>query len=135
MNRINARIIARITYAAFALCCIIAACDDSSTDTANDIVFPDKSVSYAQHVQPLFNLRCVNAGCHDDVSRASDLSLTSYYSLNARPGIVIPGNSQSSLLAQKIDGRLPHQNIPPLLINTNQINGVKKWIEEGAKKN
>lgn len=114
---------------------IINGCSDSATTPSNDIVFPDKDVSYSAHVQPVFNLRCATSGCHDDQSRAQDLSLTSYFNLTARPGIVIAGNSIASLLAQKIDGRLPHSNPIPILINSNQINGIKKWIDEGAKNN
>jgi hypothetical protein len=113
---------------------LIHSCDDSSTNS-NDIVFPSKNVSYSQHVQPLFNIRCVNSGCHDDQSRAGNLTLTSYLGISVNPGVVIPGNSQSSKLAQKIDGRLPHQNIAPILITTNQINGIIIWIDEGAKNN
>ena len=117
------------------LFCAGFACSDSSTTPSGDIVFPDSNISYAAYVQPLFNLRCSNTGCHDDQSRAGDLSLSSYFALTSKPGIIIPGNSKSSLLAQKIDGRLPHQNTIPIIINTNQINGVKKWIDEGAKNN
>lgn len=119
----------------FFLSLILIGCNDSSTDNGNDIVFPDKSVSYSAHVQPLFNLRCTNSGCHDDQTRTGDISLTSYINLTAKPGIVIPGNSNSSLLPQKIDGRLPHQNTIPIVINANQITGIKKWIDEGAKNN
>ncbi len=114
---------------------VILGCSDSATTPSNDIVFPDKDVSYSSHVQPVFYLRCATSGCHDDQSRAGDISLTSYFNLTARPGIVIAGNSKASLLAQKIDGRLPHSNPIPILINSNQINGIKKWIDEGAKNN
>ncbi len=110
-------------------------CGDNSVSNANDIVFPASNVSYAQHVQPLFNLRCMNTGCHDDASRAGGLSLTSYFNLTANPGEVIPGDSKASKLAQKIDGRLPHTYTIPVALNQNQIDGIKKWIDEGAKNN
>jgi hypothetical protein len=108
---------------------------DSGTTNADDIVFPSSSVSYAQHVQPLFNLRCSTFGCHDDQTRAGNLRLTSYIALTERPGIVVPGNSTSSLLIQRIDGRLPHPVNIPIIINQNQLDGMKKWIDEGAKNN
>lgn len=110
-------------------------CKDTTTAPGGDIVFPDSSVSYMAHVQPYFNLRCANYGCHDDQSRAGNLSLTSYYALRERPGIVVPGNAEASLLMQRIDGRLPHPLNVPILINENQLKGIKKWIDEGALNN
>ena len=113
----------------------VGGCKDSTTAPGNDIVFPDSAVSYAAHVQPLFTLRCANSACHDDQSRAGDLSLTSYIAMTSRPGIVVPGNSAGSLLMQKIDGRLPHSPGIPIIINDNQKKGIKKWIDEGARNN
>jgi len=109
--------------------------DDNPT-SASTIVFPDANVSYSQHVQPLFNTTCALSGCHDDATRQSNLSLTSYQNATARPGIIVPGNADGSILVQRIDGRLqpqmPYQRQP---LNSNQINGIKKWINEGAKNN
>ncbi len=113
----------------------LASCDDSGNTPGDEIVFPDKDVSYSAHVQPFFNLRCANYGCHEDQSRAGDLSLTSYVAMTERPGIIIPGDPQSSLLLQKIDGRLPHPINVPIIINTNQLNGIRMWITEGARNN
>ncbi|MBE0643368.1 MAG: hypothetical protein IH600_04755 [Bacteroidetes bacterium] len=114
---------------------VLTACDDSGTTPGDEIIFPEKDVSYAVHVQPFFNLRCANYGCHEDQSRAGNLSLTSYVSMTERPGIIIPGNPESSLLLQKIDGRLPHPINVPIIINTNQLTGIRTWIAEGAKNN
>lgn len=110
-------------------------CKDTTTAPTGDIVFPDSNVSYSQHVQPTFNLKCAFSGCHDDGTRAGNLSLTSYLNATAYPGIIIARDSQHSLLAQKIDGRLPHQTQVDLRLTQNQINGIKKWIDEGAKDN
>jgi hypothetical protein len=52
-----------------------------------------------------------------------------------RPGVVIPFDSQSSLLLQKIDGRLPHPLEVPIIINDNQLKGIKTWLDEGARNN
>ena len=48
---------------------------------------------------------------------------------------VIPGDPASSLLLQKIDGRLPHPINVPIIINQNQLTGIRTWIAEGAKNN
>lgn len=114
---------------------LLSSCDEDGVGPGDDIVFPDKDVSYAAHVQPYFTLRCANYGCHEDQTRAGNLSLTSYTMLIERPGIVIPRNAQSSLLMQKIDGRLPHPIDVPIFINENQLKGIETWINEGAKQN
>jgi hypothetical protein len=113
----------------------IPACDDSGTRPGDEIVFPEKDVSYSAEVQPFFNLRCANYGCHEDQTRAANLSLTSYLALTERPGIIIPGDAASSLLMQKIDGRLPHPIEVPIILNENQLTGIRTWINEGAKNN
>jgi hypothetical protein len=108
---------------------------NSNPTTPSDIVFPASNISYAQSVQPLFLQKCAFVGCHDDQSMAGGLSLTSYIALTARSGIVVPGNSNNSVLAQKMDGRNPHLDPVPVTLTSNQINGIKKWIDEGAKNN
>ncbi len=110
-------------------------CKDTTTAPTGDIVFPDSNISYSQHVQPTFNLKCAFSGCHDDGTRAGNLSLTSYLNATEQPGVIVRGDSQHSLLAQKIDGTLPHQDQANLRLTENQIKGIKKWIDEGAKDN
>ncbi|MDX9760081.1 MAG: c-type cytochrome domain-containing protein [Bacteroidota bacterium] len=114
---------------------LVLACDDSGTRPGDEIIFPETDVSYMAHVQPFFDLRCANYGCHEDQTRAGNLSLTSYIAMTERPGIIIPGDPQSSLLLQKIDGRLPHPINVPIIINSNQLEGIRTWIAEGAKNN
>lgn len=110
-------------------------CDDDGLGPGDEVVFPEENVSYAEHVQPYFNLRCANYGCHEDQARAGNLSLTSYNALTERPGLIIPGDAESSFLMQKIDGRLPHPIDVPIIINENQLEGIRTWINEGAKNN
>ncbi|MFZ1730721.1 MAG: c-type cytochrome domain-containing protein [Bacteroidota bacterium] len=114
---------------------LVSACSDSGTNPDDEIVFPDKDVSYSSHVQPFFNLHCANYGCHEDQTRAGNISLTSYVAMTERPGIIIPNDPESSLLLQKIDGRLPHPINVPIIINANQLTGIRTWIAEGAKNN
>jgi len=110
-------------------------CSDSGTTPGDEIVFPDSNVSYTAHVQPYMTLRCATYGCHDNATRSGNLNLTTYMDMTARPGVVIPKDSKSSLLMQRIDGRLPHPPNVPIIINQNQLNGIKRWIDEGAKYN
>jgi len=114
---------------------LVFGCEDT-TGPGADIVFPDVNVSYSQHVQPLFNQTCTLSGCHNDASMASNLSLTSYQNLTQRPEIVVPGDPEQSILYLRIEGRLGRQmplNRPPL--TTNQREGIRTWIEEGAENN
>ncbi|GEM_PF-208777 len=117
-----------------------SACENEiNNPPADDIVFPDANVSYTQHVQPLFSRRCALGGCHAGSSPAAGLDLThpSYNRLmNHVPRLVTARESNNSLLIQRLDGRIqprmPFNSIP---ITTNQLNGMKKWIDEGALNN
>lgn len=103
----------------------------------SNIVFPNDSISYSIHVQPLFNQACNFAGCHDDGQHDSPLRLTSYgNAVLSIPGIVVPRNPDGSRLVLRIQGsvgqRMPVNGNP---LNQNQINGIRTWIAEGAKNN
>jgi hypothetical protein len=125
-----------ISFVLIPVVCLVLGCGkDSNSTGSSDIVFPESNISYSQSVQPLFYQKCAFVGCHDDQSTAGNLSLTSYTALTARSGIVIPGNSNNSILAQKIDGRSPHFGPIAVTLTANQISGIKKWIDEGAKNN
>ncbi len=95
---------------------LTASCTDDTTSpgtNSNDIIFPDSNVSYGQHVQPLFDRRCALSGCHDRGARMGDLSLESYSDATARPGVIVPGDPDASILVQ----------------------GIRQWILEGAQNN
>lgn len=122
--------------------CVLStpSCKDEIADpSANPIVFPESNVSFTKHIEPLFQQRCALAGCHagSNATAGLDLSIPTYSKLmNHQPRLVISGASNNSLLAQRIDGRIIPQmpfNRDPL--NANQINGIKKWIDEGAMNN
>ena len=118
----------------------LAACKDQITDpNTNPIVFPASNVSFSQHVQPLFTQRCAFVGCHagSNPMAGLDLSSPAYNALlNHQPRLFTVGASGNSLLIERLDGRIAPQmpfNSQPL--NTNQLAGMKKWIDEGAKNN
>ncbi len=123
----------------FALVIFYSGCKD--TITAQDLdqkVIPDKNVSYQEYIQPIFNVKCSSSACHDDSHRAGGLSLTSWSNVTADASIVFPGEPQNSKLVWSIEGLsattpMPPAGYPPL--TTNQINGIKTWIAEGAKNN
>ncbi len=122
-------------------CCLVVlsflagACKDSTTAPGNDIVFPERNVSYAEHVQPFFNLRCANYGCHDAVTRRAGVSLASFEDLTSRAGLVVKGNADGSVLVQIVEGRLPHPPSAPIIATQNQITGIRTWVQEGGRNN
>ena len=114
------------------------ACKDSITDNGPpDIVFPDSNISYNSLIQPLFNQACTfSGGCHGGEYPAASLSLESYQRLTDRVGIVVPGSPDESILQLRIDGRItPRMPLNRPVLTDNQINGIRRWIQEGAVNN
>lgn len=103
----------------------------------NLIKIPASNVSYSQHIQPLFNLNCNTSGCHDDASRAGNISLTTCANTTADPSIVFPGEPDNSRLVWAVEGignfPMPPPGYPQL--TSNQISGIRTWISEGAECN
>ena len=113
-------------------------CKDQITGSDLDKrVIPDSNVSYSQDIQPVFNLKCANAGCHEDAARAGGISLTSCANTKADFSVVFPGEPDNSRLVWAIEGignfPMPPAGYPPL--TSNQIKGIRTWIKEGAECN
>jgi len=114
----------------------LLSCEESASVAPPDIIFPESNISFYGHVLPLFDESCAYSGCHNDYDMAGGLSLSSYYQLFREPGLVLPGDSASSVLGQILRGTLPHQGYPiSQLANMNQRHGVNVWIQEGARNN
>ncbi len=113
-----------------------SACEDEGIKI-DDIIIPSSNVSYAQHIQPVFNSKCALSGCHDDASRQSGLSLTSWLNTTASFQIVFPGNPDASKLVLAVEGRTTNPMPPPgrWPLTKNQMTGVRTWVKEGAKNN
>ena len=122
-------------FAFFAFSCA----DENNQTYTSDIVFPDSLISFTKHVEPLFRQTCVSSQCHGGSQPAANLTLEydAWHSLiDYQPKIVIPSHGSTSPLVMYLDGRLspqmPFRNKP---LTTNQIDGVRKWIDEGAQAN
>ena len=118
----------------------LSACKD--TGGISDIdkkVIPSSNVSYSEYIQPVFNAHCTNVGCHDDATRAAGLSLTSWGNATEDYLVVAPGNPDNSRLVWAIEANgailMPPYDASVLPLNSNQIQGIKTWIKEGAKNN
>jgi len=115
--------------------------DQTNQSNTSNIIFPDSLVSFSKQVEPLFQQTCIAGGCHGGSQPAANLNLEidAWHSLiNYLPPIVLPRNGNNSPLVMYIDGsnrRSPRMPLNSQPLTTNQINGVKKWIDEGAKPN
>ncbi len=114
----------------------LISCKDQINEPSDDDL-PEKNVSYNLHIQPIFNIRCATAGCHDDVTRAANLSLTSYHNATAGYTFVFPGNPDASPLILAIEGKSPYPMPPPGRppLTQKQIKAIRTWVAEGAKNN
>ena len=113
--------------------------DDTGSSGTGDIVFPDSNVSYGRQVQPLFDRGCAFYGCHGaDTFDERGYSLDTYQNARNRAGIIIPFDPNGSILIQSVEGIAPNvRRMPPNTgpLTTNQINGLKRWVQEGARNN
>ena len=115
-------------------------CDDTLNESNIDnVIIPNKNVSYNEYIQPVLTIKCSTSGCHNDETRAGNYSVTNWANV-VTPGIVNPGNVETSILVWRIEG-IGVEIMPPIgnllskPLTKNQIEGIKTWIEEGANSN
>lgn len=128
------------TGLAISIYMILPGCKDSITAANIDSrVMPQSNISFTNDLQPVFELKCANSGCHDDGTMAGGLSLTSCVNAKSDPGTIAPYSSKTSRLVWAEEGQAGIQPMPPVGVNkpftSEQDRGLKKWIDEGAKCN
>ncbi|HQV85735.1 MAG TPA: hypothetical protein PLO70_03395 [Chitinophagaceae bacterium] len=94
---------------------------------------PD-SVYFVNDIMPLISSNCTMSGCHDNITHADGVNLTTYTKIM---GYVRPGDAANSKLYKviiKTDGdRMPPPPMAPM--TTAQKALIQKWINQGAKNN
>ncbi|MGH7457244.1 MAG: c-type cytochrome domain-containing protein, partial [bacterium] len=95
------------------------------------------AIVYSQHIQPIFNQKCMFSGCHNSVDRAAGLQLTAWEELikGSESGEdIISGSSEHSPLVEHLRGeftpRMPLERDP---LPDKMIDFIARWIDEGAK--
>jgi len=103
----------------------------------------EDTITYSRDVQPILQANCLS--CHQRGGagyEASGFSMASYDDLmkGTQYGpMIVPGDSAGSNLIVLMEGRadpsisMPHGRAEP--VSANEINTIRKWIDQGAKKN
>jgi hypothetical protein len=94
---------------------------------------PD-TVYFVNEILPIISSTCTMSGCHDNITHADGVNLTSYTNIMK---YVVPGNASNSKLYKVIiktngDRMPPAPNAP---LTTAQKENIRKWINQGAKNN
>jgi mono/diheme cytochrome c family protein len=94
-----------------------------------------EGVSFTGDVLPIFDAEC--AACHGNFGGWDASTYTTVMGTGNNAPVVIPGDAENSLLAQKIIGTQSSGNImPPAgLLPEDEIQIILDWIENGAPDN
>ena len=121
---------------------VIAACTHENLDLNNPINIPTvsspcspDSVYFVSEIMPIIASNCAMSGCHDAVTHAEGVNLTSYARILK---YVTPGNASNSELYSVIVTSNSGRRMPPpprSPLTAAQIAKIQKWINQGARNN
>ncbi len=112
---------------------------DPATEPGGGYPFPTSSCSpdsvyFANQVMPLISSNCTMSGCHDNITHAEGVNLTTYTKIMK---YVVAGSAANSKLYKviiKTNGdRMPPAPMPPMTAAQKAL--IQKWIDQGAKNN
>jgi hypothetical protein len=116
-------------------------CDDTLTvENVDDKDIPASNVSFADHIYPVLQVKCAFSGCHAQPNPADGIDLSTWSGVTTDPNIVFPYEPDLSRLVWTIDPSVSGvSKMPPIgyarPITLDQLEGIKKWIAEGALDN
>ena len=86
-------------------------------------------VTFSGVVQPILLEFC--SGCHNASSATGGVDVTSFDGLQAKAGLVVPGDPDASLLLMMLeDGMMPPAGKPRP--TTEQVAAIRAWVVAGA---
>ncbi len=94
-------------------------------------------VDFNRDIRPILSDNCFSCHGPDDKQRKAGLRLDTKEGAFARPGVIVPNDSASSRLIQRITAKDPDQRMPPPYsghsLTEKQIDLLRRWVEGGAK--
>ncbi len=134
----NSKYIFTLLFAAVVSIILISCKDTVTADQLDNTVIPSSNVSYSKYIQPVFNLKCIN--CHGGGETDGGVNLTTWSGTTADPSVVSRGFPDNSSIVWCVEGKPGVSPMPPVgspykPFTTNQVDGLKTWIKEGAKNN
>lgn len=94
---------------------------------------PD-SVYFVNQVMPVISSNCTMGGCHDNITHADGVNLTSYTNIMRYVISGDPANSKLYKVIIKTNGdRMPPAPMPALTAEQKAL--IWKWISQGARNN
>jgi hypothetical protein len=121
-------------------------CSDSGTNPQDqEFVIPESDLTFTDHIGPMVLAKCgSNSGCHNTTDRAGGLDMTNYQSIMLHfvtnefgsEKLVVPGSGEVSFMYRVLLQNQPGVARMPLdgpFLNSNNTNGIKVWIDEGAR--
>lgn len=130
-----------------------AACADFESPEDPTGGLPDLLIehpSFTRDIAPIFDRRCATGGCHSPATQRAGLVLTEdavyeeIVGVSARHEgflLVAPGNADTSWIVRMIEPdparrhglvRMPLASTP---LTPNQIENIRRWIDQGAPRN
>jgi uncharacterized membrane protein len=89
---------------------------------------------FVKDIMPIIASNCTMSGCHDNITHAEGVNLTTYNNIMK---YVVAGNAANSKLYKVIiktnNDRMPPPPMPPLTAAQKAL--IQKWINQGAKNN
>ena len=148
--RMGRSLVPTLVIVGSALAVFVSACADfaappSAEEGLSDVLVT--SPSFSTDIQPLFNARCATSSCHTTVTQQAGMSLESGAAYAEIVGVqsttrparrrVDPGNPGNSMVYLAVTPTPPIVRMPlgrtPL--TANQIENIRRWIEQGAPNN
>jgi hypothetical protein len=94
---------------------------------------PD-SVYFVSQVMPVISSNCTMSGCHDNITHADGVNLTTYNNIMRYVRVGDAANSKLYKVIIKTNGdRMPPAPMPPLSAAQKAL--IQKWINQGANNN